>query len=102
VFPLAVARQLKNWPEAKERETHWYSAAEAAALVGNEGLSALILRLGALRSGTPRPAGDKNPKAPVAQAASKGRGRLGGMASLGKPEAEAQAASYANILPTDM
>ena len=49
VFPLAVTRQLKDWPEAKERDAKWYSASEAASLVGNEGLSALILRLEALK-----------------------------------------------------
>jgi 8-oxo-dGTP pyrophosphatase MutT (NUDIX family) len=49
VFPLVVTRQLQDWPEAKEREAQWYSIAEAASLVGNVGLSALILRLESLK-----------------------------------------------------
>jgi len=45
VFPLAVRRQLKNWPEANQRTAQWFSAAKAAALVTDDGLSPLILQL---------------------------------------------------------
>jgi len=45
VFPLAVRRQLKNWPEANQQTTRWFSAAEAAAFVTDDGLSPLILQL---------------------------------------------------------
>jgi 8-oxo-dGTP pyrophosphatase MutT (NUDIX family) len=54
VFPLAVTRQLKDWPEAKERTSQWYSVAEAASVVGNESLSALILRLESLKDKAPK------------------------------------------------
>ncbi|SEE63617.1 NUDIX domain-containing protein [Rhizobiales bacterium GAS188] len=54
VFPLAVTRQLKDWPEAKERKAQWYSVAEAASVVGEEGLRALILRLQSLKDKAPK------------------------------------------------
>jgi 8-oxo-dGTP pyrophosphatase MutT (NUDIX family) len=82
VFPMAVARQMKNWPEAGERETHWYPAAEAAALVGNEGLSALILRLELRMSNLLRQARHNDPKRPAAHRRKRGvlcdRERLAG------------------------
>ena len=53
VFPLAVRRQLKNWPEANQRTTRWYSAAEAAAVVTDDGLRPLILQL-EQQKGAPR------------------------------------------------
>ena len=46
VFPLAVKRQLKAWPEASERTTRWFSAAEAVKLVADDGLRALIREIG--------------------------------------------------------
>jgi 8-oxo-dGTP pyrophosphatase MutT (NUDIX family) len=46
VFPLSVKRQSKDWPEAKQRTTQWFPAAEAAALVENNQLHNLILELG--------------------------------------------------------
>lgn len=42
VFPLAVKRQLKDWPEAKQRTARWFPAAEAATLVENDRLHDLI------------------------------------------------------------
>jgi len=42
VFPLAVKRQSKNWPESKQRTARWFPAAEAAALVENDRLHDLI------------------------------------------------------------
>ncbi|MDB5405657.1 MAG: hypothetical protein JWL84_569 [Rhodospirillales bacterium] len=42
MFPLLVKRQLKTWPEKSEREIRWLASREAIALVGDEGLRALI------------------------------------------------------------
>ena len=42
VFPLRVVRQRENWLEKDERETQWFSAAEAARLVSDRELGALI------------------------------------------------------------
>ncbi len=42
VFPLLVKRQLKDWPEARQRTAQWFSAAEAAVLVENDQLTNLI------------------------------------------------------------
>jgi 8-oxo-dGTP pyrophosphatase MutT (NUDIX family) len=42
VFPLAVRRQSKNWPEARERRAQWCSLAEAASLVSDDGLRDLL------------------------------------------------------------
>ena len=47
VFPLAVKRQLDNWPESKERVARWFPAAEAARLVNDKNLSDLILQFDA-------------------------------------------------------
>jgi 8-oxo-dGTP pyrophosphatase MutT (NUDIX family) len=44
VFPMVVKRQLKDWPECKERSTQWFSAADAAAAVEDAGLRDLILQ----------------------------------------------------------
>jgi hypothetical protein len=46
VFPLAVKRQLKAWPEAGERTTRWFSAAEAVDRVADRGLRDLIREVG--------------------------------------------------------
>ena len=43
VFPLSVLLQAEEWPESKERERRWFPAAEAAEVVEEAGLSALIL-----------------------------------------------------------
>jgi 8-oxo-dGTP pyrophosphatase MutT (NUDIX family) len=47
VFPLAVTRQLKAWPEQGQRETRWFPPEEAAMLVEEGGLVALLLGLAA-------------------------------------------------------
>jgi 8-oxo-dGTP pyrophosphatase MutT (NUDIX family) len=41
VFPLAVKKQLKTWPEIAERETCWINA-KSVAVVEDEGLRQLI------------------------------------------------------------
>ena len=43
VFPLAVERQLEDWPEKGQRETRWFAPAEAALLVREDGLAELLL-----------------------------------------------------------
>lgn len=45
VFPLAVERQLEDWPERGQRERRWFAPAEAATLVDEGGLVALLLGL---------------------------------------------------------
>jgi 8-oxo-dGTP pyrophosphatase MutT (NUDIX family) len=45
VFPLAVKRQSKDWPESKQRTARWFPAAEAATLVANDRLRDLIRHL---------------------------------------------------------
>jgi hypothetical protein len=42
VFPLEVDRQLKSWPERKERRTQWFTLQEAAAAVDEPELADLI------------------------------------------------------------
>jgi len=42
VYPLAVARRLKRWPEQGQRTLSWFRPSEAAALVDEADLSALI------------------------------------------------------------
>jgi 8-oxo-dGTP pyrophosphatase MutT (NUDIX family) len=42
VFLFAVERQLRKWPERRERETGWFDPAEAAKLVASNGLAALL------------------------------------------------------------
>lgn len=42
VFPLRVERQRKSWPEKSQRVTQWVAPAEAAELVHEPELSALI------------------------------------------------------------
>jgi 8-oxo-dGTP pyrophosphatase MutT (NUDIX family) len=42
VFPLEVERQLKSWPERKERDTQWFALREAAAAVDEPQLAAMI------------------------------------------------------------
>jgi 8-oxo-dGTP pyrophosphatase MutT (NUDIX family) len=44
VFSFRVERQLDDWPEKEHRETAWFNTAEAAALVGEVGLSGIIER----------------------------------------------------------
>ena len=45
VFPLEVKRQLKSWPERKERHTRWFMLREAAAAVQEPELAAMIRNL---------------------------------------------------------
>jgi 8-oxo-dGTP pyrophosphatase MutT (NUDIX family) len=42
VFALEVERQLKSWPERKERDTRWFALREAAAAVDEPQLAAMI------------------------------------------------------------
>jgi 8-oxo-dGTP pyrophosphatase MutT (NUDIX family) len=42
VFPLKVRKQLKNFPEAHQRELRWFTPAEAAEAVSEPGLAAII------------------------------------------------------------
>lgn len=44
VFLFRVERQLDDWPEKSERETKWFDAGEAAALVEEGGLAEIIER----------------------------------------------------------
>jgi 8-oxo-dGTP pyrophosphatase MutT (NUDIX family) len=43
VFLLRVERQLDAWPEQAERETRWFSPEEAAELVAEPELAAILL-----------------------------------------------------------
>jgi 8-oxo-dGTP pyrophosphatase MutT (NUDIX family) len=45
VFPLRVQRLLDDWPERRERQRRWFSAAEAAMAVEEGGLVTLLLGL---------------------------------------------------------
>ena len=47
VFPLAVNRELDDWPEKAERERRWFSLADAAAVVDEPDLADLIRSFGA-------------------------------------------------------
>ncbi len=42
VFPLRVRKQLKDFPEARQRELRWFTPAEAAEAVTEPGLAAII------------------------------------------------------------
>jgi 8-oxo-dGTP pyrophosphatase MutT (NUDIX family) len=42
VYPLAVARQLTRWPEQDQRTLGWFSPSDAAELVDEAELAALI------------------------------------------------------------
>jgi 8-oxo-dGTP pyrophosphatase MutT (NUDIX family) len=44
VYPLQVAREEDDWPERRERQRRWFSAAEAADAVDEPELKALIRR----------------------------------------------------------
>ena len=44
VFLFRVERQLDDWPEKDARETKWFDATEAAALVEEGGLAQIIER----------------------------------------------------------
>lgn len=42
VFPLKVTRQLRKWPERKERRRKWFSAEQASGAVFEPDLSRLL------------------------------------------------------------
>ncbi len=44
VYSFRVERQLDAWPEKPQRETRWFDATEAAALVEEGGLAGIIER----------------------------------------------------------
>ena len=45
VFPLHVDEELEEWPEKEERERRWMRPSQAALLVSEDGLIALLQRL---------------------------------------------------------
>lgn len=45
VFLLSVERQVDSWPEMEQRQTEWFTPAEAAMLVEDGGLVTLLLSL---------------------------------------------------------
>jgi 8-oxo-dGTP pyrophosphatase MutT (NUDIX family) len=45
VFPLLVKAQLKKWPEFRQRKVRWFPVFEAAAVIDDDELRRLILRL---------------------------------------------------------
>jgi 8-oxo-dGTP pyrophosphatase MutT (NUDIX family) len=47
VFPLAVERELADWPERGQRERRWFAPGEAALLVEEGGLVEILLALAA-------------------------------------------------------
>ena len=47
VFPMRVERQLKDWPERRQRETAWFTLGQAAMAVDEGDLAMLLLRLAA-------------------------------------------------------
>jgi 8-oxo-dGTP pyrophosphatase MutT (NUDIX family) len=42
VFPLAVRKQVKTWPERHERKTRWFKLKEAASRCSDPGLARLL------------------------------------------------------------
>jgi 8-oxo-dGTP pyrophosphatase MutT (NUDIX family) len=42
VFPLRVTRQLKRWPEKRQRQTQWHSPAQASRRVRETNLRQII------------------------------------------------------------
>lgn len=47
VFPLCVVEVLEEWPERTQRRREWFTLTEAAGLVREADLTALLLRLAA-------------------------------------------------------
>jgi 8-oxo-dGTP pyrophosphatase MutT (NUDIX family) len=45
VYRLAVQKQLEVWPEKEQRERRWFVLVEAAGLVEEPGLAALLIGL---------------------------------------------------------
>lgn len=50
VYPFWVDRQLEDWPEREQRETRWFTPAEAATAVEEGELTALLLHMAASRT----------------------------------------------------
>lgn len=46
VYPMAVDRELDNWPERDERTRKWFALSDAADRVDSDALKALILEFG--------------------------------------------------------
>ena len=72
VYPMRVTRQLADWPEKAQRDSRWFSLADAAASVAERSLRQLIL------SFEPPPGPDYAP----ALARLKGVARFGGFGML--------------------
>jgi uncharacterized protein len=72
IYPMRVTRQLGDWPEKGQRQTAWFSLADAAASVAERSLRHLIL------SFEPPP----GPDYPPALARLKGVARTGGFGML--------------------
>ena len=49
VFALEVKRQWKTWPEKPQREVRWFSRSQAAKIVSEPALRAIIRNLGKRR-----------------------------------------------------
>jgi hypothetical protein len=47
VYLLEVKRQLETWPEKSQRDVRWFSLEDAADLVEEPGLTAVIASLNA-------------------------------------------------------
>jgi hypothetical protein len=47
IFLLRVSHQLPTWPEQAQRETRWYDPEEAAGLVAEPELAAILRGLSA-------------------------------------------------------
>lgn len=59
VFPLAVRRQLKVWPEIEQREIRWVAVSEAAALTDEDGLRPLLQAFSAKMEAKRKPASER-------------------------------------------
>jgi 8-oxo-dGTP pyrophosphatase MutT (NUDIX family) len=46
IFPLAVRKQVKSWPEKQERQRRWFKLKEAANRCSDAGLARLLRKLG--------------------------------------------------------
>jgi 8-oxo-dGTP pyrophosphatase MutT (NUDIX family) len=46
VFPMSVRKRLERFPEVAERDAHWFPLSEAADLVTEPGLAAIIRAVG--------------------------------------------------------
>lgn len=46
VHPLAVEKELADWPEKRQRSRRWFSLKEAVMRVQSKELRAMMLRLG--------------------------------------------------------